>query len=178
LARNQALVEVSKHYSFEAPAGKLSLADLFDGRRQLIIYHFMYHRDRGVGCPGCSHMADNIPHVAHLHARDTSFTLVSRAPFEQLERFKQRMGWSIPWCSSFDSDFNYDFHATTDEAVAPLEYNYMDKGTLELDLRALTIAVRQLGDLCQLIALATRSRYLPFSRTNFWMRLPVSTSPV
>ena len=76
-------------------------------------------------------MADNIPQLAHLHARDTTFTLVSRAPLEELERFKQRMGWTIPWCSSFGSEFNYDFHATTDSAIAPVEYNYMDQATLE-----------------------------------------------
>ncbi len=76
-------------------------------------------------------LADNIPHLAHLHARDTSLVLVSRASLAKIRPFKARMGWIIPWYSSFGSDFNYDFHVTTDEAVARVEYNYQDKATLE-----------------------------------------------
>jgi predicted dithiol-disulfide oxidoreductase (DUF899 family) len=125
------MVELDKEYVFEGPAGKASLLGLFDGRRQLIVYHFMFHRDRGEGCPGCSHVADNLPHLSHLHARGTTLVLVSRAPSAEIEPFKARMGWTVPWYSSFGSDFNYDFHATTDEAVAPVEYNYRDKATLE-----------------------------------------------
>ncbi len=125
------MVEIDKEYAFEGPAGGASLLDLFDGRHQLIVYHFMFHRDRGEGCPGCSHLADNIPHLSHLHARGTTLALVSRAPLAEIEPFKARMGWTIPWFSSFGSDFNYDFHATTDEAVAPVEYNYRDKAALE-----------------------------------------------
>lgn len=83
------------------------------------------------GCPGCSHMADNLPHLAHLRARDTSLVLVSRAPLSKIAPFKARMGWTAPWYSSFGSDFNYDFHVTNDEAVAPVEYNFQDKATVE-----------------------------------------------
>jgi predicted dithiol-disulfide oxidoreductase (DUF899 family) len=129
--RTLPMVEIEKAYAFEGPAGQMSLLDLFEGRRQLMIYHFMFHRDRGEGCPGCSHLADNIPHLAHLDARDTTLALVSRARLAEIEPFKQRMEWSIPWYGSFGSDFNYDFHATTDEAVAPVEYNYRDKAALE-----------------------------------------------
>lgn len=125
------MVPVEQAYVFETPAGSASLLDLFEGRRQLIIYHFMFHRDRGEGCPGCSHIADNIPHLAHLHARDTTFALVSRAPLAEIEPFRTRMGWTLPWYSSFGSDFNYDFHVTADEAVAPVEYNYRNKRELE-----------------------------------------------
>jgi predicted dithiol-disulfide oxidoreductase (DUF899 family) len=125
------MVAVEKAYVFETPAGSASLLDLFEGRRQLIIYHFMFHRDRGEGCAGCSHIADNIPHLAHLHARDTTFALVSRAPLAEIEPFRTRMGWTLPWYSSFGSDFNYDFHVTADEAVAPVEYNYRNKRELE-----------------------------------------------
>jgi predicted dithiol-disulfide oxidoreductase (DUF899 family) len=121
------MVEITKPYRFEGPRGELSLRDLFDGRRQLVIYHFMFHRDRGEGCSGCSHMADNIPHLAHLHARDTTFALVSRAPLAEIEPFKARMGWTAPWYSSFGSDFNHDFHVTLDESVAPIVYNYRTK---------------------------------------------------
>lgn len=129
--RELPMVRIDKDYVFEAPGGKTRLLDLFEGRRQLIVYHFMYLRDRGEGCPGCSHVVDNLGHLAHVHARDTTLVLVSRAPLAEIEPFKTRMGWSVPWYSSFGSDFNYDFHATTDEAVAPVEYNYRDKATLE-----------------------------------------------
>jgi predicted dithiol-disulfide oxidoreductase (DUF899 family) len=124
------VVEIDKPYVFEGPSGHLSLLDLFEGRRQLIVYHFMFHRDRGEGCPGCSHMADNVPHLAHMHARDTTFALVSRASLAEIAPFKARMGWTLPWYGSLACDFNYDFHATTDESVAPVEYNYRDKRTL------------------------------------------------
>ena len=124
------MVEITKTYLFEGSRGQMALRDLFDGRRQLIVYHFMFHRDRGEGCPGCSHMTDGIPHLAHLHARDTTLVLVSRAALAEITPFKERMGWTIPWYGSLASDFNYDFHATTDEAVTPVEYNYRDAATL------------------------------------------------
>ena len=97
------------------PDGKASLLDLFEGRRQLILYHFMYAP--GVegwpeaGCPGCSMVADQVGHLAHFHARDTSFVLVSRAPLERLLAYRERMGWDLPWYSSAESDFNDDFGA-------------------------------------------------------------------
>jgi predicted dithiol-disulfide oxidoreductase (DUF899 family) len=122
--RKLPLVRIDKDYRFEGPSGPLRLLDLFEGRPQLIVYHFMFHRDRGEGCPGCSFLVDNIGHLAHLHARDTTLALVSRAPLEELERCKARMGWTLPWYSSWGSDFNYDFHVTQDETVAPVEYNY------------------------------------------------------
>jgi predicted dithiol-disulfide oxidoreductase (DUF899 family) len=129
--RKLPMVQVDKEYALEGPTGKISLPDLFAGRSQLIVCHIMFHTDSGEACPGCSHSVDNIPLLAHLHARDTSLVLVSRAPLAQLEAFKARMGWSLPWYSSLGSDFNYDFHVTTDESVAPVEYNYRDKETLE-----------------------------------------------
>ena len=125
------VVLVEKDYVLDTPAGPARLSELFEGRLQLIVYHFMFFRESGEGCPGCSHMADNVPHLSHLHARQTSFALVSRAPLRELEPFKRRMGWTLPWFSSYGSDFNYDFHATTDEAVAPVEYNYRSKEELE-----------------------------------------------
>ena len=129
--RRLPVVRIDKPYIFEGPNGQASLADLFDGRRQLLIYHFMFGPDWSEGCSGCSHMVDNIGHLEHLHARDTTLILVSRAPWAKIAPFKARMGWMLPWYSSFGSDFNYDFHTTTDEAVAPVEYNYQDKATLE-----------------------------------------------
>jgi len=129
--RQLPMVEISKEYVFEGPAGKVKLSGFFEGQSQLVIYHFMFHRDKGEGCPGCSHFADIIGNLSHVRARDTSFALVSRAPLAEIEPFKNRMGWTVPWFSSFGSDFNYDFHATTDESVGPVEYNYRDKAEME-----------------------------------------------
>ena len=126
------VVPVEKEYVFETVDGPARLIDLFEGRRQLIVYHFMFFRLSGEGCPGCSFVADNVPHLSHLHAKSTTFALVSRAPLAELDPFKRRMGWSLPWHSSYGSDFNYDFHATTDESVCPVEYNYRSKEQLEL----------------------------------------------
>ena len=106
-------LKIEKEYVFDSPAGKRTLADLFEGRRQLIVYHFMFGPEREEGCDGCSMFVDNVGHLAHLHARNTSFALISRAPVAKIEPFKKRMGWAIPWFSSFGSDFNYDFGVTT-----------------------------------------------------------------
>jgi predicted dithiol-disulfide oxidoreductase (DUF899 family) len=131
------MTEVGNKYVFTGPGGTASLADLFDGRRQLITYHFMWrHAESGFpgedqGCPTCSVVADNIGDLAHLHACDTTLVLVSRAPIASIERFRQRMGWPVPWYSSDGSDFNYDFHVSFDEDIAPIEYNYADKAALE-----------------------------------------------
>lgn len=129
--RKLPMVKIDKDYVFEGPSGKARLLDLFNGRRQLIVYHFMFDPEWDEGCPSCSFLVDNIGHLSHLHARDTSLALVSRAPLAKLAPFKQRMGWTIPWYSSFGSDFNYDFHVTTDATIAPVEYNYRDQATLE-----------------------------------------------
>ena len=135
--RELPLTEVTKNYTLTGPGGPVSLPDLFDGRRQLITYHFMWrHEQSGFpgedqGCPTCSFLADSIGDLSHLHACDTTLALVSRAPIASIERFKERMGWAVPWYSSYGSDFNYDFHVSFDEHKATLEYNYKDKETLE-----------------------------------------------
>lgn len=113
--RRLPMVEITKPYQFSGEEGQVSLLDLFDGRRQLILYHFMFGPDAEVGCTGCSMMVDNMGHPAHLRARDTSMVMVSRAPYEKLAQFKQRMGWIIPWYSSYESEFNYDVGLTTDK---------------------------------------------------------------
>lgn len=125
------MVRVDKEYVFDGPDGKASLRELFEGRRQLITYHFMFDPSWDEGCRSCSFLVDNIGHLAHLHARDTTLVVVSRAPMAKIAPFKTRMGWRVPWFSSFDSDFNYDFHATLDEAVAPVEYNFVTKAEVE-----------------------------------------------
>jgi predicted dithiol-disulfide oxidoreductase (DUF899 family) len=117
------LVRIEKEYAFEGPDGRRTLGDLFAGRRQLIVYHFMFDPSWDEGCPACSFVADHFDGaLAHLAARDTSFAVVSRAPIAKIERFRKRMGWNFPWLSSFGGDFNYDFQVTLDEDHA--EYNY------------------------------------------------------
>ncbi|HKA14918.1 MAG TPA: DUF899 domain-containing protein [Myxococcota bacterium] len=102
-------VRIEKRYTFDGPAGKATLVDLFEGRRQLLLYHFMFGPNQEEGCPGCSMFIDQIGHLAHLHARDTSFAMVARAPIDTLEAYRKRMGWTIPWVSSFGTDFSRDF---------------------------------------------------------------------
>jgi predicted dithiol-disulfide oxidoreductase (DUF899 family) len=99
---------IEKDYVLEGPDGDASLVDLFEGRRQLIVYHFMFGPNQTEGCDGCTMVVDQVGHLAHLHARDTSFALVSRAPLERLESYRRRMGWDVPWYSSADSDFSVD----------------------------------------------------------------------
>ncbi len=102
-------VRLDKNYTFDGPRGNASLADLFEGRRQLLLYHFMFGPNQEKGCDGCSMFVDQIGHPSHMHARDTSFALVSRAPIAKIEPFRKRMGWTLPWYSSSGSDFNHDF---------------------------------------------------------------------
>lgn len=117
--RRQPMTKIEKDYVFEGPQGKVRLIDLFEGRRQLIVYHFMYAPGVGgwptAGCPGCSMLVDQIGHLAHLNARDTTMVLVSRGPLARLTKYKKRMGWEVPWVSSAESDFNDDFEMTTPE---------------------------------------------------------------
>ncbi|MGC4105082.1 MAG: DUF899 domain-containing protein [Thermomicrobiales bacterium] len=110
--RRLPMVEVTQDYTFGTPEGPRSLRDLFDGRNQLIVYHFMFGPDWDAGCDGCSMFVDNLDHPAHLNARDVSRVLISRAPLPKLEAYKARMGWTEPWISSFGTSFNEDFGAT------------------------------------------------------------------
>jgi predicted dithiol-disulfide oxidoreductase (DUF899 family) len=119
--RRLPMVRVEKTYSFDGPAGKVTLLDLFEGRPQLLLYHFMFAPGvdgwPSAACPGCSMFADNIGQFAlvHLHARDASFAIVSRAPLANIESYKKRMGWNAPWVSSAGNTFNVDFGLTTDK---------------------------------------------------------------
>lgn len=119
---------VEKPYVFDGPRGKETLADLFDGKSQLIVYHFMFAPDWDEGCPHCSFWADNYSGmVVHLKHRDASFVAVSRAPLGKLEAFRKRMGWNFKWVSSFGNDFNYAFQASfTPEQIrsGAVYYNY------------------------------------------------------
>ena len=131
--RNLPMVEVEKDYEFDGPDGRVHLRDIFEGRRQLVIYHFMFDPDWDDGCPSCTAGTSEISQgfLDHLHVRDTSYALVSRAPLEKLERWKAKQGWDLPWYSSYGSDFNYDFGVTIDETVRPNEYNYRTRAEYE-----------------------------------------------
>ena len=121
-------VAIDKDYRFETDEGTVSLADLFRGRSQLLIYHFMFGPDYTAGCPSCSAIADGFDgSVVHLANHDVTLTAVSRAPLAKLQAYKQRMGWSFPWASSFGSDFNYDFqaaHTKKEWEAGAVEYNF------------------------------------------------------
>jgi predicted dithiol-disulfide oxidoreductase (DUF899 family) len=123
-------VKVEKQYVFDAPDGKVTLADLFDGRSQLVVKHFMFGPDWSEGCVGCSFELDHTEGaLQHLTHHDVSYAVVSRAPIEKTEPFRQRMGWQVRWVSSYGSDFNYDFHVSfTPEEIAGGKafYNYRD----------------------------------------------------
>ena len=119
---------VEKRYEFDAPSGKITLADLFDGRSQLIVYHFMFGPGWQAGCPSCSYLADHFDGPAiHLAQRDTTLAVISRAPLGEIEAFKKRMGWKFQWVSSFASDFNFDYRVSftpEERARGKVEYNY------------------------------------------------------
>jgi predicted dithiol-disulfide oxidoreductase (DUF899 family) len=123
-------LKVEKNYVFDTPRGKKTLSELFDGRSQLIVYHFMLGPGWGAGCPGCSFLSDHIDGaLPHLEHHDVTLTAVSRAPLAEIEAYKKRMGWRFPWASAFASDFNYDYHVsfTEDElAKGKVPYNFTE----------------------------------------------------
>jgi predicted dithiol-disulfide oxidoreductase (DUF899 family) len=125
------MVKLEKAYVFDGPNGQVRLVDLFDGRHQLIVYHFMFDPDWDKGCPGCTGLVDAMGDLKMLAERDTSFVLISRAPLAKLEKYKKVRGWTLPWFSSFGTDFNYDFHVTLNQTVVQLQYNYREQNELE-----------------------------------------------
>jgi predicted dithiol-disulfide oxidoreductase (DUF899 family) len=122
--RRSPMVRIEKDYRFTGPDGEVTFPALFEGRRQLIVYHFMFDPRWDDGCPGCTGYVDSLGGLDTLRKRDTTLALVSRAPYAKLAVYQARRGWQVPWYSSYGSDFNYDFHATFDAAVAPTEHNY------------------------------------------------------
>ncbi|MDE2449139.1 MAG: DUF899 domain-containing protein [Gammaproteobacteria bacterium] len=151
--RRQALpwVRIDKKYRFTTEQGGASLADLFRGRSQLLVYHFMFGPDYVAGCPSCSMIADGFNGFAvHLANHDVALCAVSRAPLSRLQAYKQRMGWTFPWASSFDSDFNFDFNiAVTEEQqrAGGTEYNYR-RGTHPMDAASAPPPVAQFAASC------------------------------
>jgi predicted dithiol-disulfide oxidoreductase (DUF899 family) len=124
--RRLPMVEITKDYRFGGPQGEVGLLDLFEGRLQLIVGHFMFHPEWEDGCPSCSAGADEVSAglLEHLHVRDTTLAYVSRAPLQKLERWKAKKGWDFPWYSSEGSDFNYDFGVTIDDSHGSSTYNF------------------------------------------------------
>lgn len=129
--RRLPMVKIEKNYVFDGLEGRRSLRDLFDGSRQLLVYHFMFDPDWDTGCSGCTGFVDALGDLSMLKLRDTTFVLVSRAPMVKLEAYRESKKWNLPWYSSLGGDFNYDFHVTLDESVMPVEYNYRDKAEIE-----------------------------------------------
>jgi predicted dithiol-disulfide oxidoreductase (DUF899 family) len=125
--RRLPMVKLDKDYVFDGPQGKVRLVELFEGRRQLIVYHFMFDPEWERGCTG---LVDAFGDLSMLGERDTSIVLISRAPLAKLEGYKAEKGWTLRWVSSFGSDFNYDFYATQDERVQPVYYNYRTRAEL------------------------------------------------
>jgi predicted dithiol-disulfide oxidoreductase (DUF899 family) len=138
--RRMPMVRIDKPYTFEGPDGTVGLLDLFDGRSQLVMHHFMWLFDVDAdgtehphddGCTSCSSAADQIPRqLRQLHVRNTTLVAVTRAPYDKLAAFGERMGWTFPWYSSWGSDFNYDFHTTVDDRVAPVRIVYRTEAEL------------------------------------------------
>lgn len=123
-------VKLDKDYVFDTETGKKTLAQLFDGRGQLMVYHFMFGPAWDAGCPGCSFLADHLDGtLPHLNHHDVTLIAVSRAPLDKIQAYKRRMGWRFPWASAFESDFNHDFHVSfTPEELAgeTVNYGYVD----------------------------------------------------
>jgi predicted dithiol-disulfide oxidoreductase (DUF899 family) len=169
--RRMPMVKIDKLYQFEGPSGTVSLVDLFEGRRQLILYHFMFAPGvegwPSAGCSGCSMFIDQVTDLAHLHARDTSFVLVSRAPLRQILSYQERMGWEVPWYSSAGSDFNDDFGVTTPQGETfGLSVFFRDGDTVYRSYFTNGRGVEALGSVWTLLDLT------PYGRQEDWEDSP------
>jgi predicted dithiol-disulfide oxidoreductase (DUF899 family) len=128
--RRLPMVRVDKPYTFEGPDGTVHLPELFEGRPQLVMHHFMFDPQWDQACASCSSAADEIGRLRQLHVRNTTLVAVSRAPYPKIAAYRERMGWKFPWYSSYGTDFNYDFHATLDDRVAPVQLHFRDETEL------------------------------------------------
>jgi len=141
--RKLPMVKIDKEYVFDGPDGKKALADLFDGRSQLIVYHFMLGPDWEEGCKSCSYLADHFDGaIVHLAQRDVTFVVVSRAPLREIDAFKKRMGWRFKWVSSSGNDFNFDYHVSftkDEEAKGKVAYNYETTEFMNDELPGLSV---------------------------------------
>lgn len=135
--RRLPMVKVDKNYTFTGPEGEKTLLELFEDKKQLIVYHFMFAPDWDKGCSGCTSFVDALGDLSLLEERDTRMVLISRAPSPKLEAYKKEKGWTLPWYSSEASDFNYDYGVTLDPARGPITYNYKSGDELSEGLRNL-----------------------------------------
>lgn len=126
--RRLPMVKVDKEYTFEGPEGTVTLLDLFQGKRQLIVHHFMFGPDWEAGCPGCTHHVSAIGDISSIEERDTRYVIVSRAPLEKLEAYKKLKGWNRPWYSAGEGDFNFDFNVSFKDGQPEAVYNYAPRG--------------------------------------------------
>jgi predicted dithiol-disulfide oxidoreductase (DUF899 family) len=143
-------VAVDKEYIFDGPNGKETLPDLFDGRSQLIVYHFMYDPNWDVGCPSCSFWADNFNDIiVHLNQRDVTLIAISKAPYSKIDAYKKRMGWDFKWVSSYDTDFNFDYHVSfTQEELAKKKafYNFISQDPRTSEREGISVFYKDLSD--------------------------------
>ena len=148
--RDMPWVLVDKKYLFDGPNGKQTLSDLFDGRSQLIVYHFMYDPNWDAGCPSCSFWADNFNGiVVHLNQRDVTMIAVSKAPYSKIGEYKKRMGWNFKWVSSYDNDFNFDYHVSfTPEELSEKKafYNYSFQDTHSPEREGVSVFYKDTAD--------------------------------
>jgi predicted dithiol-disulfide oxidoreductase (DUF899 family) len=169
--RRLPMVEITKQYLFDGPGGKATILDLFEGRHQLILYHFMFAPSvdgwPDAGCDGCSLHADNVGNLNHLHARDTSFAIVSLAPLPNILAYKKRMGWTLPWVSSAGSDFNADFGMSTpQEEISGTSVFLRDEGRVFRTYFTTGRGDEKLGNLWSMLDLT------PFGRQENWEDSP------
>ncbi len=173
--RRLPMVKIDREYTFTGPSGPASLLDLFDGRRQLVVYHFMFAPEWQAGCDGCSWVVDAMTHPAHLNARDTSIVLVSRAPLDKLQKYRERMGWRYPtWYSSQGIDFNRDMGATLVDPNDPNKTSerhgvsvfLRDEGNIYRTYFNGARGVEHLGSLWTYLDLT------PYGRQEFWEDSP------
>ena len=143
-------VAVDKEYVFDGPNGKETLPELFDGRSQLIVYHFMYDPNWAVGCPSCSFWADNFNDIiVHLNQRDVTLIAISKAPYSKIAVYKKRMGWDFKWVSSYDTDFNFDYHVSfTQEELAKKKafYNFISQDPRTSEREGISVFYKDLSD--------------------------------
>ena len=143
-------IAVDKKYVFDGPNGKQTLSELFDGRSQLIVYHFMYDPNWAVGCPSCSFWADNFNDIiVHLNQRDVTLIAISKAPYSKIAAYKKRMGWDFKWVSSYDTDFNFDYHVSfTQEELAKKKafYNFISQNPRTSEREGISIFYKDLSD--------------------------------
>ncbi|MGJ6963466.1 DUF899 domain-containing protein [Streptosporangium sp. G11] len=131
--RRLPMARMDKPYTFDGPDGAVGLLDLFEGRSQLVMHHFMFDPEWDQACSSCSSAADGISGLRQLHVRDTTLVAVSRAPYEKIAAFRERMGWTFPWYSSYGGDFNYDFHTALDDRVVPVLLHFRTEAELAED---------------------------------------------